>query len=226
MVGDIGERLLPQPDDFTDEERDFDKFLRSILTEEEILALRDIFWGIKPPEAPALLPEESKRRIMENVFASLGVTPPAKSTLGTLVAKYRRWRGMRPSEQAEELGVGVEIVHKLERDTTPIAQVAVAHVALVEIVHKLERDTTPIDFPIDNRVISQLAQKYKVSFWKLLRLIIDAFTFSGLQKIQEEDLAPTFSYTRAAEQLEEEEYKALIDKILRFERGVGNGEKC
>jgi hypothetical protein len=66
----MDERLIPEPFDFTEEEREFDSFLRSILIEEEMLLLRDVLFGIKPSE-PITLSEAAKRRIMECVLARI-----------------------------------------------------------------------------------------------------------------------------------------------------------
>jgi len=65
---DIEITAVEPPDDASEEEREFHEWLLSLLSESEILWLRDAFLGIKLPEKPIELDEEDKQRIIRKVL--------------------------------------------------------------------------------------------------------------------------------------------------------------
>lgn len=189
--------LLPEANDFTEEERRFNEFLLSNvkLDEEGVLALRDLALGVRPRSVPVALSEDSKQRVINNVLDLVKRRPQEGYAIGAMLAQYRQRRGVSLKEQAQELGTGPEAVRELEKEPTPAVNVL-----------------------SDNKAIGDLAQKYRLAFWKLLSLIRDASAFLSLQS---QARVPSVSYARATERLEEEEYKALIDKVLQSTLGEG-----
>jgi len=68
---DIEITTVELPDDASEEEREFHEWLLSLLSESEILWLRDAFLGIRPPEKPIELDEKAKRRIWERILSKI-----------------------------------------------------------------------------------------------------------------------------------------------------------
>jgi len=183
------EGLLPEAADSTEEEKRFNEFLLSNFRfdEEDVLILRDLALGVSP--FPAALSENSRQRVIKNVLDLIKGRSQKEYTIGAMLAQYRQRRGVGLKEQAQELGIGPEVVRELETEPTPAGSVLG-----------------------DNKIIGNLAQKYRLAFWKLLSLIRDASAFLSLQG---EVKVPSVSYARATGRLEEEEHRALIDKVLQ-----------
>lgn len=191
------EGLLPEADDLTEEEKKFNEFLLSNieLDEDSMLALRDLALGVSPRVVPIALSEDSKQRVIKKVLDLVKRRSLEECAVGAMLARYRQGRGVSLKEQAQELGTGPEAIRELEQEPTPAVSVLA-----------------------DNKIIGNLAQKYRLGFWKFLSLIRDASAFLSLQG----EAIPSVSYARAAERLEEEEYKTLIEKVLQstLEKGA------
>lgn len=119
------EGLLPEADDFTEEEKRFNEFLLSNieLDEDSILALRDLALGVSPRPVPVALSEDSKQRVIKNVLDFVKHRSQEEYAIGAMLAQYRQRRGVSLKEQAQELGTGPEAIRELEKEPTPAVNV-------------------------------------------------------------------------------------------------------